>query len=63
MEDDSSLVFINFDFDVHQNSQYLERVMGAPVHSSGLRALITKPSIRSVGESFMERLCCESQDW
>ena len=66
MEDDSSLLFINFDFDVHQNSQYLERVMGAPVytvHSSGLRALITKPSIRSIGESFVERLCCESQDW
>ena len=26
MEDDLSIVFANFDFDVHQNSQYLERV-------------------------------------
>ena len=43
MEDDSSLVFANFDFDVHQKSQYLERMP-----SSSFRALITKPSNPSV---------------
>ena len=58
MEDDSSLVFANFDFDVHQKSQYLERMP-----SSSFRALITNQTIQSIGEIFVDRLCCESQDW